>query len=133
MHAFFSSADLFFKIKFSKKYFRNTFIESNGLDPDKAQQNDPAGSDLGPNYICKRYQQKMLGRQRVKRENLRNSLTHKEKLNSHLIKISVTKIMSELKNQIHTEFTCINQECQKDLKITEMPFREEVFSISVLI
>ena len=42
-----SSADIFQKYFFSKKYFRNSIRVSNGLDPDQKQHS--VGPDLGPN------------------------------------------------------------------------------------
>ena len=42
-----SSADFFFKIKFSKNYFRNSIGVSNGLDPEPTS----VGSDLSPNCL----------------------------------------------------------------------------------
>ena len=42
----------FFKINFSKNYFRNANQVSNGLDPDQDGQNISfVGPDLGPNCL----------------------------------------------------------------------------------
>ena len=46
---FVSSADLFFKIIFSKITFINIFRVSNGLDPDQVRQS--VGPHLGPNCL----------------------------------------------------------------------------------
>ena len=49
LHAFLLSADFFFKINFSKEYFRNTIKVSNNLDLDQARHIE--GPDMGPNCL----------------------------------------------------------------------------------
>ena len=60
---FFCRLQIFLKLTFSKKYFRNTIRVSNSLDPDQAQHFAKSGSKLFAKVISRRQKSPLVGKE----------------------------------------------------------------------